>query len=313
MIEHEPRGHRSERDSGPLKMWASLVTRRVSEGQDIGETVRAPGSECLAYASGCLDTGSESLAHASGCLDTGSRSLAYRRVDLVSRRALAPVQLRAELRKPGLAPIGSSKSDTLPTKSTGGDVPNTKAKGSEVPGAAGLVASSTTVCVALLAVLLLPGCSMLGYTAGNPQLPNVRTIHVPTFEMEGFRRDVEYMLTEAVQKEIKTRTSYRLADANTADTVLQGRILEVRKDVLGENRFDDPRELQLTVGVEVIWLDRRTGQILNRRTITLGPEFRQQLAQAEFAPELGHSMATAMADAVKSLADQIVDLTEVSW
>ena len=162
-------------------------------------------------------------------------------------------------------------------------------------------------------VLAASGCSMFGYTAGNLELPNVRTVHVPIFEMEGFRRDVEYMLTEAVQKEIKTRTSYRLADANTADTILSGRILEVRKDVLGENRFDDPREVQLTIGIEVIWLDRRTGQVLNQRTITLAPEFRQQLAQAEFAPELGHSMATAMADAVASLANQIVDLTEVSW
>lgn len=157
------------------------------------------------------------------------------------------------------------------------------------------------------------GCTLFGYTAGSPQLPNVRTIHIPIFEMDGYRRDVEYMLTEAVQREVKTRTSYRIANADVADTVLSGRILEVRKDTLGENQFDDPREIQLTIGIEVIWRDQRTGQILNRRTITLAPEFRQQLAQAEFAPELGHSMATAMHDAVNSLANQIVDMTEMTW
>lgn len=170
-------------------------------------------------------------------------------------------------------------------------------------------------CFALAAItsVALPGCTLFGYTSGSPDLPHVRTIHVPVFQMDGFRRDVEYLLTEAVQKEIKTRTGYRLADEAVADTVLSGRILDVRKDVLSETRFDDPREVQLSVGVEVIWIDRRSGEVLNRRTFTLAPEFRQQLAQAEFAPELGHSMATAMQDAVTNLANQIVDMTEMSW
>ena len=169
------------------------------------------------------------------------------------------------------------------------------------------------VLAAVFACGSVSGCSLFGYTAGGLDVPNVRTIHIPIFEMDGFRRDVEYMLTEAVQKEIKTRTSYRIADAAVADTILSGRILDVRKDVLSETQFDDPREVQLTLGIEVIWIDRRSGQILNQRTITLGPEFRQQLAHAEFAPELGHSMATAMHDAVNSLANQIADMTEVSW
>lgn len=162
-------------------------------------------------------------------------------------------------------------------------------------------------------LLGLPGCSLFGYQAGGLELPNVQTIHVPIFEMDGHRRDVEYMLTEAVQQEIKTRTRYRLASAQQADTRLSGRILSVRKDVLSETDFDDPREVQVSLGMEVIWLDQRTGQVLSQKTITLGPQFRQQLAQAEFAPELGHSMATAMQDAVKTLADQIVDMTEVDW
>lgn len=162
-------------------------------------------------------------------------------------------------------------------------------------------------------LLVLPGCSLFGYQAGALELPNVQTIHVPVFEMDGHRRDVEYLLTEAVQKEIKTRTRYRLASAQQADTVLSGRILSVRKDALSETDLDDPREVQLSLGMEVMWLDQRTGQVLSQKTITLGPQFRQQLAQAEFAPELGHSLATAMHDAVTTLADQIVDMTEVDW
>lgn len=168
-----------------------------------------------------------------------------------------------------------------------------------------------TVMLGLIPVM--SGCNMFGYTAGSPQVPNVRTVHVPVFQLEGYRRDVEYLLTEAVQREIKTRTPYQLTDEASADTILSGQVLRVRKDVLGETRFDDPREIQIGVGVEVIWTDRRSGQVLSRQTFSLGPQFRRQIAHAEFAPELGHSMATALHDAVNRLAEQIVDMTETAW
>ena len=50
---------------------------------------------------------------------------------------------------------------------------------------------------------------------------DVRTVHVPVFQSESFRRNLDYLLTEAVQREIRTRTPYRLDDAETADTILK--------------------------------------------------------------------------------------------
>lgn len=159
-------------------------------------------------------------------------------------------------------------------------------------------------------LLLTAGC---GYSLGSPQVGNVRTVHVPIFQSESFRRNMDYLLTEAVQREIKTRTAYRLADASEADTILQGRIVEMRKVPLSETRYDDPRELQLLLGAEVTWIDRRTGGILQQRTFPLSSALTPQASQVTFAPEVGHSMVTAQHDAAKRLAAQIVDLMEAPW
>lgn len=165
---------------------------------------------------------------------------------------------------------------------------------------------------ALLAGLLsaLSGC---GYTLGNGFPAEVRTISVPMFRNESYRRNIEFQLTEAVQKEIQDRTPFQLAKEHQADTQLLGTIMQVRKDVLGENRFDDPRELQLSVMVRVEWKDLRTNQLLGTDESPLTPDSLPAVGQAEFAPEVGQSLATGTQDSVNRLARKIVNMMEVSW
>jgi hypothetical protein len=167
-----------------------------------------------------------------------------------------------------------------------------------------------SVIVCGLLGLLLSGC---GYTVGKPYSAQWRTIDVPIFENNTFRRDIEYQLTEAVQKEITRRTPYRLATGGDADTRLTGRIVDVRKDVLGETRFDDPRELQISLLVRVTWEDLRTGQVLATQELPLQPVDVPLAAQSEFAPEVGQSLATAMNDAVNQMAKRIVNMLEMPW
>lgn len=121
------------------------------------------------------------------------------------------------------------------------------------------------------------------------------------------------MLTEAVADEIKTRTPYRIASEPNADTKIRGRIVEIRKRPLGENRFDDPRELQYSLAVEVVWEDLRTGAILAEQMIPVNPVGLQLESTSEFAPEVGQSQATATNLAVKRIATQIVDRMEAPW
>lgn len=163
--------------------------------------------------------------------------------------------------------------------------------------------------IALL-TFVMAGC---GYALGPNPRPDVRTIHVPVFKTGTFRRNLDHMLTEAVQQEVKTRSGYRLADAQTADTVLSGKLVDVRKNPLSETRFDDPRETELQLAAEVSWIDRRNGRILQQRTFSINPQLSQHASQVSFAPEVGHSMATAQQQAIRKLAAEIVDLTEMTW
>ncbi len=164
--------------------------------------------------------------------------------------------------------------------------------------------------LAAAALAWLSGC---GYLVGNGFGPEIRSVAVPIFQNDTYRRNIEFQLTEAVQKEIQNRTPFRLAKEADADTILIGRITQARKDVLGETRFDDPRELQLTLLVRVTWEDRRSGQVLAEHEMPVAPELIPVVGQAEFAPEVGHSLATATQDSVNRLARKIVNMMETPW
>jgi hypothetical protein len=159
-------------------------------------------------------------------------------------------------------------------------------------------------------LLLGSGC---GYTVGNGFSPDVKTVAVPIFENDTFRRGLEYQLTEAVQKEIQNRTPYRLAHGSNADTRLTGRIVQVRKDVLGENNNDDPRQLQFSIMVRVTWENLRTGEILAKQEVPVAPDAIPLLTQAGFAPELGQSQATAAQTAIDQMAKRIINMMEAPW
>lgn len=165
---------------------------------------------------------------------------------------------------------------------------------------------------ALFIVLMGPlsGC---GYIVGSPYREDVRTVHVPIFENDSFRRNIELALTEAVQKKIQERTSYRLSPSAYADTVLTGRIVSVDKRLENQTKFDDARELELSLVVEVRWEDRRTGQLLAERRIPIEGHSAHVIAQSSFAPETGQSLATATQDVTDQLALQIVSLMETPW
>jgi hypothetical protein len=163
-------------------------------------------------------------------------------------------------------------------------------------------------CACLIGALVLSGC---GYNIGSPYSAEIRTIHVPVFTSDTNRRGLEYQITEAVQKQIQMRTHFRLVKEPQADTRLTGKLVTSRKNVLGLTQ--NPRELQLNLQVEITWVDQRTGEILRQQPIDIPPELVQIASQAEFAPEVGHSLATAEQQAIDRLARTIVDLMEMPW
>ena len=162
----------------------------------------------------------------------------------------------------------------------------------------------------LIVITVLSGC---GYTVGNDFRTDIKSVAVPIFENTTNRRGIELQLTEYVQKEITKRAQYRLSKGLNADTKLTGKIVGFRKDVLGETAQDDPRELQISLMVQVKWEDIRTGNVLAQEEMPLSPDAIPMTAQAEFAPELGQSLATALDQAMQGMARKIVNLMETPW
>jgi len=128
------------------------------------------------------------------------------------------------------------------------------------------------------------------------------------------RRNLGEQLTEAVVKELQLRSQYRITTSTSADSVLSGRIVSDSKRMISENAFDEPRNLELAMIVQVNWIDRRTGtMLLENINIPIAPIALTLSGDANFVPEAGQSLETARREAVQELAAAIVGQMEVRW
>lgn len=164
----------------------------------------------------------------------------------------------------------------------------------------------------LLCLVVVAGCA--GYQVGNWSLysADIRTVHVPVFQSASFRRNLSEWLTEAVVKEIELKTPYKVVGTPSADSILTGKIVGEEQDLLIENRFDDPRELQVGLVVEVQWIDRRSNELC-QGVVPLPPELATVKGTGLLVPEVGQSVATAEQAAIQSVAQRIVGMMEAPW
>ncbi len=163
-----------------------------------------------------------------------------------------------------------------------------------------------------LCIVSLTGCT--GYQLGNSSQfrPDIRTIHVPIVQSESFRRGLGERLTEAIVKEIELRTPYKVVDAAQADSTFQARIVDEHKRVIAENQFDEARDIETAMIVEVSWLDRQGQQLIQRTEIPID-EGIYITQSASFVPEGGQSLVTAQQEVMQKLASQIVAQMELPW
>lgn len=129
-------------------------------------------------------------------------------------------------------------------------------------------------CLAGLGGLLLllattPGClerhfSILGYTTEPQYNRDIHTVYVPIFKNESLRRGLEFDLTRAVVREIESKTPYKVIScADEADTELFGTIFGRYKNILNRNQLNEVREAETALMVNIVWRDRRTGEVLS--------------------------------------------------
>jgi len=170
-----------------------------------------------------------------------------------------------------------------------------------------------TALLALLAALPAGGCA--AYRIGNESLypTDVHTVYVPIFECASFRRHLGERITEAVMKEIELKTPYKVTGDSTADSILVGRIVGETKRVVVENKFDEPRELEVGLQVQVSWLDRQRNLIRQCEPIPVPLDLVAVTESSAVVPEVGQSIATAHQKTIQRLAQQIVAMMEAPW
>ena len=159
------------------------------------------------------------------------------------------------------------------------------------------------------------GCA--SYQVGNQTLypSHIKTVHVPVFESLSFRRNLGEQLSEAVVKEIETKTPYKVVgSAADADSVLTCNIINDTKNMIVQDWYNDPRQMQMVMQVQVTWVDRKGNVLRESEPIVISPATSTQVtATSILTAETGQSVATAQQEAIARAAEQIVGMMETPW
>lgn len=135
---------------------------------------------------------------------------------------------------------------------------------------------------------------------------DIRTVAVPIFTNKSFFRGTEFKLTKAVINDLEVMTPYKVVDRAQADTILEGEIVNVVGGMISADRHTAlPQEEMVTITINFIWKDLRTGKILTQRK-----GFAQS---AMYYPTLGESVAIGEQSGVEKLAAAVVQQLEAEW
>jgi hypothetical protein len=109
------------------------------------------------------------------------------------------------------------------------------------------------------------------------------------------------------------RTPYKVVSSPDADSILTGKITNDTKRVTIEDKYDQPRDVQMNFVVQVSWVDRK-GDLVSQGGSVPIPSQTVELSQtADQIAEFGQSTATAQQQSLERLARQIVTLMENPW
>ena len=167
-------------------------------------------------------------------------------------------------------------------------------------------------------LLLLASAGGCGYTTQSLYPTEYRTIAVPTWQRgrEVYRREWEFLLTEAVVKEVANRTPYKVVSRQHADTVLTGKILRISRQMLSRNPDTGlAREEQVTIEVAFEWTNQRTGKVIKKvdRLPISSTHVTAQGGNMPDTPDVGQDFFRGAEGTVDKAARLIVEQLETPW
>jgi hypothetical protein len=115
-------------------------------------------------------------------------------------------------------------------------------------------------------------------------------------------RGIEFDIAKAVKDEIMSRTSLRIVQKDSADTILTGKIGGSAQAALSQSR-DNIVESSVSISASMTLLDTRTG-----RTMGGGGS-----GGAAFIVDRGENVQSATEEAIAILARNLVNSLEEEW
>ena len=163
----------------------------------------------------------------------------------------------------------------------------------------------------VLAMVLVAGCASdpnEGYAFASTHDSGITSVYVPIFKNNTFSHGLEVELTDAIIKEIKATTPWRVVSEGDAQTVLTGSIMESTLRPLSFGRTSGlVQEMAVQMKIQFDFKDTRTGKVIASR--------RNFSASEAFAPAqgLGERLEVGEHATVQELARAIVAELRAGW
>jgi hypothetical protein len=145
-----------------------------------------------------------------------------------------------------------------------------------------------------------------GYAWAGLYRQDVKTVAVPVFVNNTYYRGIEFNLTKAVINQLESRTPYKVAPKEKADTILEGQIIRVGVHTQARSQtMGLPQDQLYYVVVNFTWKDLRSGKML-----TVRHSFEQT---TPYYPTLGEDQFAGSQDNVEKLGLAIVEELQADW
>jgi len=155
---------------------------------------------------------------------------------------------------------------------------------------------------ALLLPLIVAGC---GYSTRYEAPAGIRTVAVAVFDNHTLYSGVERELTDAVVKEIASKTPLRIRKPAQAEALLSGVLEDYGLRVLRENEDGTVAEYELRVVASFKLTSLVTHRVLREEA--------EAAWKVDYRPKLGETEQQARRELLRGLARKIVSRALESW
>jgi len=148
-------------------------------------------------------------------------------------------------------------------------------------------------------LILLASCT--GWSTRSLTIDNAEKVYVPYFKNDTFFRRIEQDLTRQVIQRIQDKPGLYLTDEESADIIINGRIIDYRLSPLSEDPRDEVLEGSATICVKIEITRTSDNELLREELLT---------DTAEYNRLLNETVDTTRDESFSTLSRRIVDLLE---